>query len=501
MTGDRKSRLEEGEHQLASLEAQASFLHPTASERSRLLSAVDARAGAFLERLDTMPAYTTPAPGMLTALDEPFAEEPGGVGAALAAYHEAVEVPGVNESVGRFFGYIPGSGLYAAALGDYLAAVTNPYAGVTFAAPGAVRMERRLLAWIADFVGYPASAAGDLTSGGSIAILSAVVTAREAMDVRARDVEKTVVYLTAQTHHCVDKALHVAGVGECVKRRIPLDSRFRMDASALAGQVAADRAAGLRPWLIVASAGTTDTGAVDPLGDVAAIAEAEELWLHVDGAYGASFALAETGRRVLAGIERSHSLALDPHKGLFLPFGTGVVLVRDGEALRKAYEYTAGSYMQDAIRMSADGELSPAAASPELTRHFRALRLWLPLKLAGVAAFRAALEEKLLLARYFYRRLSEMPGFEVGPEPDLSIVVFRYLPERGDVDEFNQRLVAAIREDGRVFLSGTTIDGRYLLRMAILNVRSHRREVDLALDVIGELAGRLAGGAGAGARA
>lgn len=479
------------EDKLAALEARAAALHPSAEERTALLAAVNERAEAYLERLDTMPAYTAPDPADLAVLDEPFGEEPIPADHALAAYARGVERPGVNETVGRFFGFIPGSGLYAAALGDYLAAVTNPYAGVTYAGPGAVRMERRLLRWVADFIGYPDSAAGDLTSGGSIAILSAMVTARESCGVRAREVERTVAYLTAQTHHCVDKALAIAGVGECVQRRIPLDARYRMDVAALAEQVARDRADGLRPWLVVASAGTTDTGAVDPLPAIADVAQREGLWLHVDGAYGASFALTDEGKRRLAGLERADSLVLDPHKGLFLPFGTGLVLVRDGDELRQAYTFTA-SYMQDTGGFGEAMELSPAAASPELSRHFRALRLWLPLKLAGVGAFRAALEEKLLLARYFHARMAELPDFEVGPEPDLSIVVFRYVPDEGDADAFNLQLAERIQADGRIYLSTTRLDGRIVLRLAVLNVRSHRREVDLAVEVIRETAAALA---------
>ncbi len=478
------------EKRLAALEVRAAALHPTAEERADLLTAVSERAEDYLTRLDTMPAYTRPDPAALAVLDEPFGDEPVPVDHVLAAYARGVERPGVNETVGRFFGFIPGSGLYAAALGDYLAAVTNPYAGVTYAGPGAVRMERRLLRWVAEFIGYPETAAGDLTSGGSIAILSAMVTAREACGVRAREVERTVVYLTAQTHHCVDKALAIAGLGECVQRRIPLNSRYRMDVAALKAQIPQDRANGLRPWLVVASAGTTDTGAVDPLPAIADVAEREGLWLHIDGAYGAAFALTADGKARLAGMERADSLVLDPHKGLFLPFGTGLVLVRDGQKLRQAYTFTA-SYMQDTGGFGEAMELSPAAASPELSRHFRALRLWLPLKLAGVDAFRAALEEKLLLARYFHARMAELPGFEVGPEPDLSIVVFRYVPGEGDADEFNRRLAERIQADGRIYLSTTRLDGRNVLRLAILNVRTHRREVDLAIEVIRETAAAL----------
>jgi glutamate/tyrosine decarboxylase-like PLP-dependent enzyme len=239
---------------------------------------------------------------------------------------------------------------------------------------------------------------------------------------------------------------------------------------------------------VIATAGTTDVGAIDPLGAIADIAGAEGLWLHVDAAYGGAFLLCEEGRRALAGIDRSDSTVIDPHKGLFLPFGSGALLVRSRDRLAAANRYHA-NYMQDAFR--ADVELSPADLSPELSRPFRGLRLWLPLKLYGLAPFRAALEEKLLLARHFHERLSALPGWEVGPPPDLSVVTYRYLPARGDADAFNRRLVEAVQGDGRVFISSTQLDGRFTLRLAVLNVRTHLEQVELALEVLEHHARRL----------
>lgn len=291
------------------------------------------------------------------------------------------------------------------------------------------------------------------------------------------------IYSTAHAHHSVDKAVRIAGLGECVMRHVPMDHRHRMNADALDRMICEDRAAGLRPFLVVASAGTTDVGAVDPLPAIADVSAQHQLWLHVDGAYGAFFALCEEGRRVLTGMDRADSLTMDPHKGLFLPYGSGAVLVKNTAAVQAAHIYAA-NYMQDTHQPG--DEISPADLSPELTKHFRGLRLWLPLKLFGVAPFRAALEEKLLLARYFRERLLEIPGFEVGPEPDLSVVTFRYVPERGDADDFNQRLVQAIHRDGRVFLSSSVIDDRFILRLAILVYRTHLEDVDLAIEILRE---------------
>jgi aromatic-L-amino-acid/L-tryptophan decarboxylase len=212
------------------------------------------------------------------------------------------------------------------------------------------------------------------------------------------------------------------------------------------------------------------------------------VWLHVDAAYGGFFLLTEHGRRVLSGLERSQTIVLDPHKGLFLPFGSGALVVRDERQLARAHRYSA-SYLADA--REAGGVFSASDLSVELSRPFRGPRLWLPLKLFGLEPFRAALEEKLLLARYFHSRLSEMPGWEVGPEPELSVVTYRYIPQRGSPDDFNRRLLDAVLQDGRAVISGTRLDGTYTLRAAILHYRSHLEHVDELLAVLEEQAKRL----------
>ena len=217
-------------------------------------------------------------------------------------------------------------------------------------------------------------------------------------------------------------------------------------------------------------------------------------WLHVDAAYGGAFALCVEGKQILSGLEQADSFILDPHKGLFLPFGTGAVLVREGELLHRAFEYSGASYLLDREHLAPGDVPSPADLSPELSRHFRGLRLWLPLKLHGIAPFRAALEEKLLLAKYAYGKMKEMPGFEVGPPPDLTIFTFRYRPKAGNVEEFNRKLAQAVQTDGRVFLSSTRVNGLYTLRLAVLGFRTHRKQVDLALKLLQEKAAELENG-------
>lgn len=469
-------------NRIRALESVARRLEPSAAERADITAPVVAYGEQFLRSLPDRLTYVPETDGGASLYDAPIGEAPAGIDTLLRVLETSVDLTGINPTAAGHFGYIPGGGLFPAALGDYLAAVTNRYAGVFFANPGAVRMEHILTRWMASVVGFPVTAAGNLTSGGSIATLIGIVTARDALRISAKDTERAVIYLTGHAHHSVGKAVRIAGLGEAVTRTVPMDRRHRMDADALDHLIREDRLAGLRPFLVVASAGTTDVGAVDPLNAIADIASRHQLWLHVDGAYGAFFALCDEGRRALAGMDRADSLTMDPHKGLFLPYGSGAVLVKNTAAAQAAHAYTA-NYMQDTL--SAD-EMSPADLSPELTKHFRGLRLWLPLKLFGVAPFRAALEEKMLLARYFRERLLEIPGFDVGPEPDLSVVTFRYVPERGDADEFNQRLVQAIHADGRVFLSSSVIDGRFILRLAILVYRSHIDDVDLVIEILRE---------------
>ena len=473
---------------IAALEAVARQLQEPAALRREWTGRVVELAHGIVDGLEERKAWTTAggAREALLALGVP--ESPASLDTVLALVRDEIDGPGLQPASGGHLGYIPGGGVFPGALGDFLAAVTNRYSGVRYAGPGAVAVENLVLRWLRDALGLPAAAHGTLTSGGSIATLVAFCAARDARGVRARDVERAVVYLTRQAHHCVTKALAIAGLGEAVQRFVPVDARFRMDVRALETQVAADRAAGLRPFLLVATAGTTDTGAIDPLAALAEVAEREGLWYHVDGAYGGAFVLVDALRPRLAGIERADSIVVDPHKGLFLPYGTGAVLVRDARHLAPSHAHR-GAYLQDVTDVL--DEPSPADLSPELTRHFRGLRMWLPLVLHGVARFRAALHEKHLLAVHFRARALAL-GFEVGPEPDLSVVLFRFAPHVGDTNELNRRLLAAVLDDGRVFLSSTTIEGVFWLRVAVLCFRTHLDRVEHVLGVLARAKHELA---------
>jgi aromatic-L-amino-acid decarboxylase len=474
------------------LERAACPLEPGAAHRKRLRDAVIGSSERFLRGVETLKAYVETEDKGIGLLGAPISADGIPLEAVIGTLEHDVIRPGANPASGGHLAYIPGGPIYHSALADYFAAVTNKYVGIFFTGPGPVRMENMLVRWVADLVGFPATAGGTIASGGSLATLTAIATARDAHGLKGADYASAAVYLTAQAHHCIEKALHIAGLGEARVRQIPTDERFRMRPEALEAAIAADRAQGLKPWLIAAAAGTTDTGAVDPLDAIATIAQRERCWFHVDAAYGGFFLLTDHGKNLLKGIERSDSAVLDPHKSLFLPWGSGVVVVRDAARLAATHS-ASGHYMQDSLRESGEvspADVSPADISPELTKPFRALRMWLPLILLGTKPFQAALDEKLLLARYFHREIQAL-GFEVGPEPDLSIVTFRWAPPGASperIDQINQEIVDGVRKDGRIFLSSTLIDGRFTIRMAALALRTHRRTIDLALQILREQA-------------
>jgi aromatic-L-amino-acid/L-tryptophan decarboxylase len=475
------------EEQLPRLEAASRHADPDQAQWQAWLEETGRYAGAFLEHTRNGPAWEggDPEPG-----PETFGlnDGPSDLTSLLEECRRWIDHRGLNPASGGHLGYIPGGGLPPAALGDLLAAITNRYAGIAFANPGAVALEHFLVRWMADLFGFPAGAGGTLTSGGSIANLVAITTARDASGLPPSTWERIAVYGSPHMHHCLHKALRIAGLGHGILREVPLDPLSRMNPDLLASMIRSDRKQGLIPLMILASAGTTDTGAVDPLNALADIATEEKMWFHVDAAYGGFFQMVPECEPLLAGLERADSLVVDPHKGLFLPYGIGAVLLRDVRLLYASHYYQA-NYMQDA-QQAATG-YSPADLSPELTRHFRGLRMYFALKMTGLDAIRALLWEKLLLARLFHHQVEAL-GFETGPEPMLSVTVFRYRPIGRDPDPANLWLAKAIREDGRVFLSSTLLDGQVWIRLAVLSFRTHREHIEKALSLLEALRPALA---------
>ncbi|TML43308.1 MAG: aminotransferase class V-fold PLP-dependent enzyme [Actinobacteria bacterium] len=453
-------------------------LEPDGAELGTMVEAAVALIGRFLDGLPRAPASDLAELGPVLEAVSPPPTDGGRPLDELLGTLEQAAAKGFETAGPGYLAFVPGGGLVSAALADFLACTLNRFTGLAAPAPGLVAMEAGVLRWLCDQFDLPPQARGLFTSGGSMANLVAVVTARTAL--LGDDLGPGTLYASSQAHHSVAKAARLAGLSGAGLRTVPCTPDLRMDVDALASAVEADRKAGLRPFLVVASGGTTNTGTVDPLGEMADLAGEAGLWLHVDAAYGGFFQLTDRGRRRLRGIERADSIALDPHKGLFLPYGTGALLVRDGERLRAAHSGAGpkGDYMQDIVGL--EGVPDFADYGPELSRDFRGLRVWLPLHLHGVAAFRAALDEKLDLARHAHTALAAGPGLELPWTPDLSIVAFR---TRGGRDD-DRRLLERVNATRRVLLSSTEVQGRRYSRLAILSHRTHRDRVDEAVELI-----------------
>lgn len=461
------------------LEESGKILEPTEMERKELLDAAWDYSNNFIKNIETTKAYE-PDNSPINKLDELNLNQPIPIEEIVRILDECIDNVGINPASGGHLGYIPGGGLYSSAVGDYLAAVFNRYAGLFFGSPGAVRLENRLIKWACDLIGYAEGALGNITSGGSIANLIAITTARDAKNITPDRIRQSVIYYTSQTHHCVNKAVRIAGLAECVTRKIPVDDHFRMNGDALRAQIVRDLEEGLNPFYIAASCGSTDTGAVDPFSQIADIAEEYNIWFHVDAAYGGFFILVDELKPLFEGIQRSDSIVLDPHKSLFLPYGCGFVLIKDGKALFQSQHYMA-NYLQDAYNGLED--VSPADLSPELTKHFRGLRIWIPLQLYGIQPFSDYLKEKWLLTLYFHTEVQKL-GFEAGPVPDLSVCIYRYIPEYGEANAFNAALVKWIQSEGTLFISSTNIDGTYWIRIAIVSFRTHLSTIDQYLTIL-----------------
>jgi aromatic-L-amino-acid/L-tryptophan decarboxylase len=469
--------------------------YPLEPDRATLASWLETFASAALDAVERLPV--TSAAGRVgaegTAIgdaisraipEEPF---PGGASELAALVLRAAE-GALNTAGPGYLAYIPGGGLPATAIADLVAGLLNRYTGLTAAAPAPMRLESDVIRWLAREFGYGPEAGGLLTSGGSLSQLSAIVTARHRRFGDAVVPADACAYTSAQAHRSVAKSWRLSGHASATLSIVDVDARLRMDVDALAAAIRRDRDAGRQPFLVVASAGTTNTGAVDPLPAIADLCGAHGLWLHVDGAYGGAFVLCPEGRAALAGIERADSITFDPHKGMFLPYGTGALLVRDGDALRRAH-HDGADYLQD-LGEGAASDLSPAACGPELSRPFRGLRLWLPLMLHGARAFREALSEKLALTHLAHDGLLAMDGVEIVDPPQLSIVAFRARRGTGEAlaawNARNESWMAGINARGRVWLSSTLLDTddgpAFTLRACVLSFRTHEDRVQAFLE-------------------
>ncbi len=452
-------------------------LEPSASEMRALVDQAMQRIVAHIESLPTQPAMNVEgATEYARTLVEPLPRRGESYETLLDFLFDDAIPRSFTAAGPGYLAYVPGGGLFHSAVADLIANAVNRFVGVCAAAPALVQLEANVVRWFCEILGLPHGSGGVLTSGGSLANFTGVVTARKAM--LPDDFLRGTLYCSNQIHHSFQKAANLAGFPYANIRELPVDEQFRIRIDALEEAIANDRRAGHTPFLIAGSAGTTGTGAVDDLEALARIAREQQMWFHVDGAYGALFALTERGRATLKGIEQADSVILDPHKTLFLPFGTGAVLVRDARTLRRAHSLHA-DYLPD---MQQEDELVDfCEISPELSRDFRGLRVWLPLKLFGIEPFREQLDEKLDLIQYAVGELRKIDGIEIVAEPHLTITAFRF---RGD-DALTRELLQRIIARKRVMLTPTTLpDGRFVIRIAIVSHRTHKDRVDMMLDDI-----------------
>ncbi len=472
------------------------------SEEMRSL--VDQAMEHIVAHIESLPSQPVSANDggleLARSLVEPLPELGTSFSDLLEHLFEEVVPCSYNTASAGYLAYIPSGGLFQSAVADLIADSINRYVTVWLAAPGLVQLEANVVRWLCEIVGYPPAAGGFLTSGGSLANLSAVVTAR--LEKLPENFSGGTLYVSDQVHHSVLKAARLAGFPARNVRAVPSDERFRVRITALEQQIEADRGEGLQPFLIVANAGATNTGAVDDLAALADIAGRQGLWLHADAAYGGFFMLTERGRVVLKGLSRADSVTLDPHKGLFLPYGNGSLLVRDVEALRRTHAVHA-DYMP---AMQNDVEcVDFCEISPELSRDFRGLRAWLPIKMHGIDAFRRNLDEKLDLALWAVEELVTIPGIVVVAEPQLSLLVFRYEPtalSRAALNRLNQDLLSRVNRRQRVLLTGTVLGsgpdrpGDFALRICVLSFRTHRDRMEMGLEdirqAVAELSAELA---------
>jgi len=424
--------------------------------------------------------------------DEPLPEQGRPFDEILAFVREHVMPRPFGNSHPRFFGFINATADPVGTVADYLASAMNPNCwGGDHAA---VHVEHAVIKWLAEILGFPAGTEGILVSGGSMANFTALAAARRAVtpgNVREDGLAgegrpRLAVYASEQVHACVDKAVDLLGIGTRQLRKIAVDERFRMRVDRLREAIAADRRAGLVPAIVVGTAGTVNTGAVDPLDELAELCARESLWFHVDGAYGAMARLSPRLRPLFAGMERAQSIAADPHKWLYVPYEAGATLVREAGRLPAAFRRFP-EYLASDPESPFPGPAWFAERGVELSRGFKALKVWIGLKHHGRKGYEAAIERDVALARFLAEEVRRRPEFELLAEPVLSIVNFRYRPrspvlDDGGLDRLNRRIVNRLVAEGAFFLAPTIIAGRSSLRVSITNFRTTEDDLRDLLD-------------------
>lgn len=406
-------------------------------------------------------------------LASPPADGPGDPFQLLDKLQRDVFPNTLNVSHPRFFAFVPGPSNFISAMADVLASGFNVFNGTWLGGAAAAALELEVIEWLRGFCGMPDTAGGLFVSGGSVANMTALVAARHA--ILNDRTERATIYFSDQTHSSVERALRVIGFRADQIRSVPSDQQYCLSMDSLRANVAADRAAGLRPFCVIANAGTTNTGAVDPLTELSDLCRAEGMWLHADGAYGAAAILSQRGRDALKGLEQVDSLSLDPHKWLFQSFECGCVLLRDAGLLKNAFQIMP-EYLRDVHRGGA--EVHPCDYGIQLTRSFRALKVWLSLQTFGLDAFRAAIDHGFELAEFAERELRERSGWQVLSPAQMGIVCFRYTGR----EVSHSAIVDAMLQDGYAFLTSTKLRGIPALRLCTINPRTTFDDIRGTID-------------------
>jgi glutamate/tyrosine decarboxylase-like PLP-dependent enzyme len=473
----------------------------TFREDLRQASDLVVRLHEGLDRTRVTPAKSRTE--IASLFDEPLPEDPQPMAAILRDVEENIFANSTLCLSPRFFGYINGSGNQAAVLGDLLASASNQICAKWHFSPAASEVERRVIQWIAEFIGYPPDAGGCLLSGGSAGNLAGLAVARkqkapfDADGLGMQGGPPLTAYVSREGHASLEKSMTLLGMGRGQLRKIAVLDDLTIDLEALEQQVTADRANGYHPICVVGNAGTINTGAVDPLDALAAFCRAQGLWFHVDAAYGGPAARTDVAGALFQGLEQADSILVNAHKWLYVPVEAGCILVRQPSGLRDTFRIVA-DYLQAENDTIGDGPIDFKDYGPQLSRSFRALKVWMTFKAYGARKLRAAIESNIAVMRYLAERIDESPDFvRLAPVP-LSVVCFQYRTadvsrhdDQAYLNRLNNHLLEALERDGRVFLSGTKIRGQTALRACSVNHRLRRSDLDFLLDVIREVAKTL----------
>jgi aromatic-L-amino-acid decarboxylase len=450
---------------------------------------------AELPDLPVSPPVTTAGVRAAVAVevpDEPLSDE------ALLAHLQTILDHSLRPGSGGFLAYISGAGTVPGAVADLLASGLNANVGGWLLSPAATEVELQLVRWLAERFGLPAEAGGQFVGGGSLANLSALKLARDRAEPAARAAgvrgrAPLTIYASEETHFTIDRAADVLGLGESAVRKVAVDDRLAMRVDDLVRLLEADLAAGARPMAIVANAGTTGAGAIDPLEEVAEVAARVGAWMHVDAAYGGAVVLSDELRPLLRGIERADSITFDAHKWLYAPAVSAVMLARDGSLPGKSFSAHASYVDQD--RELADRGVDLGFEGLQLSRGFVALRVWVGLLAHGRAAYARRIEHDVALTRWLADRIGELPDLELACPPSLSICCFRYVPHGVDddayLDRLNTRLMTELQLDGRVFPSNAVVHGRTTIRSCIVGYRTEADDLQRLLDLTREMGARI----------